>query len=41
MLDFNHLKTERETIMTNNARTFAYRYFGFTYYFGKAYFGLA
>ena len=27
--------------MTNTARNFAYRYFGFTYYFGKAYFGLA
>ena len=27
--------------MTNNARSFAYRYFSFTYYFGKAYFGCA
>ena len=27
--------------MTNTARTFAYRYFSFTYFYGKAYFGLA
>ena len=27
--------------MTSIARTFAYRYFSFTYYFGKDYFGLA
>ena len=27
--------------MTSIAHTFAYRYFSFTYYFGKAYFGLA
>lgn len=27
--------------MIRSARTFAYRYFGFTYFYGKAYFGLA
>lgn len=27
--------------MASIARTFAYRYFSFTYYYGKAYFGLA
>jgi len=27
--------------MTSTARTFAYRYFSFTYFYGKAYFGLA
>ena len=27
--------------MTNSARAAEYRYFSFTYYFGKAYFGLA
>ena len=27
--------------MTSIARTFAYRYFSFTCFFGKAYFGLA
>ena len=27
--------------MTNTAYTFAYRYFRFTYFLGKAYFGLA
>jgi len=27
--------------MTRTVRTAAYRYFSFTYYFGKAYFGLA
>ena len=41
VLHFKHLKTERELTMTHNARTYAYRYFSFTYEFGKAYFGLA
>ena len=41
VLHFKHLKTERELTMTHNARTYAYRYFSFTYQFGKAYFGLA
>ena len=27
--------------MTHTAASFAYRYFSFTYFFGKAYFGLA
>ena len=27
--------------MTHTAFTFAYRYFSFTYFYGKAYFGLA
>lgn len=27
--------------MANLTRAFAYRYFSFTYFFGKAYFGLA
>ncbi len=27
--------------MANHICSFAYRYFSFTYYFGKAYFGLA
>ena len=27
--------------MTSIARAFGYRYFGFTYFYGKAYFGLA
>ena len=27
--------------MTSIAHTFAYRYFSFTYFYGKAYFGLA
>ena len=27
--------------MTRSARSFAYRYFSFTYFYGKAYFGLA
>ena len=27
--------------MTMNARAAAYRYFSFTYFYGKAYFGLA
>ena len=27
--------------MTNTARTAEYRYFSFTYFYGKAYFGLA
>ncbi len=27
--------------MANIARVIAYRYFSFTYFFGKAYFGLA
>lgn len=27
--------------MTNNTRNFAYRYFSFTYFWGKAYFGCA
>ncbi len=27
--------------MIRSTRTFAYRYFGFTYFYGKAYFGLA
>ena len=27
--------------MTNTARTAEYRYFSFTYFIGKAYFGLA
>ena len=27
--------------MPASARTFAYRYFSFTYFYGKAYFGLA
>ena len=26
--------------MTNTAHSFAYRYFSFTYFMGKAYFGL-
>ncbi len=27
--------------MTHTAASFAYRYFSFTYFYGKAYFGLA
>ena len=27
--------------MKTNSRSFAYRYFSFTYFYGKAYFGLA
>ena len=27
--------------MTSSARSFAYRFFSFTYFYGKAYFGLA
>lgn len=27
--------------MTNHACSFEYRYYGFTYFYGKAYFGLA
>ena len=41
VLDFKHLKSKEIYPMTNTARSFAYRYFGFTYYAGKAYFGLA
>ena len=41
MLCFKHLKTEREFDMTITANTFAYRFYGFTYFYGKAYFGLA
>ena len=42
MLCFKHLKRlERTTVMTTHISTFAYRYFSFTYFMGKAYFGLA
>jgi len=32
---------ERDATMTNIVRAAEYRYFSFTYFFGKAYFGLA
>jgi hypothetical protein len=32
---------DRRNTMTHSVRAAAYRYFSFTYYFGKAYFGLA
>jgi hypothetical protein len=34
-------ETERDLFMTNSVRYAAYRYFGFTYFAGKAYSGLA
>ena len=41
VLCFNHLKTSEDNAMTSIARAAEYRYFSFTYFYGKAYFGLA
>ena len=41
MLFFIYLKTSEDNAMTFIARAAEYRYFSFTYFFGKAYFGLA
>ena len=41
MLCFKHLKTSEDNTMTMIARAAEYRYFSFTYFYGKAYFGLA
>lgn len=38
---FRIFQTERTLDMTNNARNAGYRYFSFTYFYGKAYLGLA
>ena len=42
VLCFKHLKSQENlTTMTNCIRSAEYRYFSFTYFYGKAYFGLA
>lgn len=41
MLCFKHLKTSEDNTMAMIARAAEYRYFSFTYFYGKAYFGLA